>query len=851
MTKILSHKYKTHLAEQLKESVTETSNSAYYFFQGVHGDITGDVPTPVDTTQELVSDAFRNMVQGKRVSNGEVSLVCRKVQYVANTVYTKYDDTDDELKDKDYYVYVDEGALVHVYKCLDNQFESRSTVVPDYSYVSNTSNFTFRASDGYLWKYLYSITDIQANTFVTDTYFPVMPNTEVLELAVPGSIDHVNITRTTTDIPGGGRRYDNYVSGTFTSNQLRINGNNFLYAIANDDINYTDGFYSGCLIYIATGTGAGGYSTINNYFTNANGNFIVIEDEFTIAPTNGSEFEIYPEVNFYGSGEETINAVARALVNATGSNSIYRVEMIEKGQDYIYVTANVVANSVVSSEANFELASVRPILPPAGGHGYHVAEELNVDAVEFTMSFANSEANTLLIENRFQQIGLLKDPRFANVNIELANNQGSFSNNETVYKINPIRLNSNVNITENSNVITGSTYVMNTAGIVSSGAAGSYIPNDILTIQGGTYTLYAQLKVETTTVRAATINAAGSGYTTGDFTANVNLGTATTNAVVTVTANASGECEAVVITTPGEYTGNPPYLSNTAPDGGDGTGLTLDLAMGVENVSIYRIGSYVVVPTALANNIPLANSGDGTGAEFLLTFTETQKTNFTGQFSSGDFVYFSTSDEINQQLAVIGVVTNDTYMTITTNGLFSCSAADMYMPQVNTTSKTISIANATHILLGNVDGLLSTNDILVGAASNAKTQINAISVNDKTKTLDSFIQLYKYGVNILSGSFDENEIVYQGNALANSFANALMHSIVEDTNFYMYTSNQNGMFVTSNNIVGSNSLSLASINNKYSPELEVESGSVLYLENIEPVERANNQTELLQIVLEF
>jgi hypothetical protein len=59
------------------------------------------------------------------------------------------------------------------------------------------------------------------------------------------------------------------------------------------------------------------------------------------------------------------------------------------------------------------------------------------------------------------------------------------------------------------------------------------------------------------------------------------------------------------------------------------------------------------------------------------------------------------------------------------------------------------------------------------------------------------------------------------------------------------------MFVVSNNIVGSNSLSLASINNKYSPELEIDSGSILYLENIEPVERANNQAELLQIVLEF
>jgi len=292
-------------------------------------------------------------------------------------------------------------------------------------------------------------------------------------------------------------------------------------------------------------------------------------------------------------------------------------------------------------------------------------------------------------------------------------------------------------------------------------------------------------------------------------------------------------------------------LPNSAPDGGDGSGLTLDLKMGVENVSIYRVGSYVVIPTDLANNVPLANTGDGTGAEFLITFTETQKTGFTGQFSSGDFVYFTTSDETNQQLAIVGVVTNDTYMTITTNSLFSCSAADVYMPQVNTSSEIVSISNATNILLSNVDGMLSTSDLIVGSVSHAKSQINAISINDKTKTLDSFIQLYKYDVNILSGTFDENEIVYQGNSLANSFANALMHSVVEETNFYMYTSNQNGMFVTSNNIIGSNSLGLASINTKYSPELEIDSGSVLYLENVEPVERANNQAELLQIILNF
>ena len=112
--------------------------------------------------------------------------------------------------------------------------------------------------------------------------------------------------------------------------------------------------------------------TITNYISNSNGNFVVLNSSLT-TPTNGSQYQIYPKIEITGSGTETVNAVARALINSSSSNSIYRVEFLERGQNYTYVTARPLANSVVPVSRE---ADLRVIHPPKGGHGYDVYREL-------------------------------------------------------------------------------------------------------------------------------------------------------------------------------------------------------------------------------------------------------------------------------------------------------------------------------------------------------------------------------------------------------------------------------------------------------------------------------------------
>ena len=82
MTALVTTHLKTHLATQLKESITETSNNAYYVFAGRHVSYAnGAIPTPVDTVQNVLYDAYDNMVFGKRVADSDVMLLIPKVEW--------------------------------------------------------------------------------------------------------------------------------------------------------------------------------------------------------------------------------------------------------------------------------------------------------------------------------------------------------------------------------------------------------------------------------------------------------------------------------------------------------------------------------------------------------------------------------------------------------------------------------------------------------------------------------------------------------------------------------------------------------------------------------------------------
>lgn len=443
MTKLVTNYFKNHNIDQILESFNESSNSSYYLIVSNHVD---DLTTEIvhDTPFEVYHNVFQNLIQGKRIANTDVVALARNIPYSSNTVYAMYDHEDEDLPNKDFYVVVDEGTYNHVYKCLDNNRDSPSTVQPDFSHISGANTELYQTSDGYRWKYMYTFDDTQKLKFETNEYIPIIANSTVSNSACGGTIEIIKVQTT-------GRKFDNYLLGTFSSFDLSIGGNTRIYQISNNEAKNSNGFYTDCYIYISGGIGLGQYKKITDYYSNTVGKYIILNSEFETKPTNSSEYQIYPSVKITGSESVTEQAEARALINASSSNSVYRIEMLNRGAGYTYfANAEVIANSSVGVQAN---ALLKVILSPPCGHGKNPFNELYSNAIEFSVKLSNNESNTITTTNYFSQLGIIKNPIFNEVSIEYKDLVDVFIDDELVYKIQPFSINVATTNT-NSNVVT-------------------------------------------------------------------------------------------------------------------------------------------------------------------------------------------------------------------------------------------------------------------------------------------------------------------------------------------------------------------------------------------------------------
>lgn len=670
---LVTNKFKLHVSRQIMESITEPANTAYYMFLGHHiprantSDLTLDVSDNGQTT-----DVYRNMVCGKRVTSGDLAEMIEYKPYVANVVYSMYDDIDTDLYSKDFYVIVDEDSYLHLYKCLDNNNSDYSTVQPTFSDISGSNSLVYQTSDGYRWKYLSSTDRVSKLKFATSDFFPIIANSTIADSAVPGSVEIVKVE-------DGGGFYNNYLNGTLQTGNIRVTGIPELYGISNNS-SQTNGFYTGCMFYLSSGTGTGQYKEIVDSFSTVDGNFITLESEFDTTPVNGTTFQIYPAVKVLGDGMQSVNAVGRALVNASASNSIYRVEMFSIGQGYQHANAVVTSNAVVGvTEAN-----VRAIISPPGGHGYDVMAELDSTRLCFAVKFSNTESNTIVAASNIKQIGLIRDPKFANVYFSISGLTGGFLVEEPIYKVTPIRLDSNATINTTSNVISSDT------------------------------------------------------------------------------------------------------------------------------------------------------------------------SDFINQLVAGDDIYLKASNGASAMVVAVDSVINASHITITSNGLFSCTSTIVSLANLTSTGIVTLVPNSTYLVCSNVTGVFSSNSTIVGSRSGAFATVNTTYRNDVNKGFDTFVQLNKYVGASVSGVFTENEIVYQESL---SVSNAYVHSTSNSGGVLtLYTTNQSGAFIPSIgfNLLGNTSGAEMTLANNFSPELIFGSGEVLYIENIDEVSMANTlQSQTFRLIFEF
>jgi hypothetical protein len=425
---LVTNNFKLFNAKQFKESLTEPANTIYYTFasKSVPFSNSDTVIAPNNSTAQTYLDVGQQMILGKRVANTDVVLMIPRYDWTTNTIYTAYDHDDGNLFNEQFYVVVDETSEYNVFKVLNNNGGIPSTQAPSKASTSANDHY-YATSDGYEWKYMYTITTSDWSKFATAEFVPVIPNADVSGNAISGSIDTVKVV-------SGGSNYDTSYSGNFID--VTVGGNNFLFDLANTASANTD-FYNGSMIKITSGTGSGQVKRIVDY----NGTFRRIEiasnttafgslaGPFSPKPDSSSLFEITPSVLIYGDGQ---GFIARALVNTTSSNSIYKIEIVNSGNGYTYATANVTGNTGGVANA----AVIRPIISPRGGHGYDAEAELGAHHLCISTTFSNSESSTITINNDYRTVGIIRDVLFANVELTLTGSGNSFTVGELVTQTN-------------------------------------------------------------------------------------------------------------------------------------------------------------------------------------------------------------------------------------------------------------------------------------------------------------------------------------------------------------------------------------------------------------------------------
>jgi hypothetical protein len=170
MTAIVTSNFRVVNAENFKEDVADAATSVYVgigksdVWSLTTSDTTDTTPfTPVDALDSL-GEAYQNMIGMKLIGAADISHVVPRNTWASDTSYYAWDSDDGAIFDKAFYIVTSEFK---VYKCI-KAGGSVSTVQPTQTLTDPTAE-----SDGYIWKYMYTISVADAEKFLTISYMPV------------------------------------------------------------------------------------------------------------------------------------------------------------------------------------------------------------------------------------------------------------------------------------------------------------------------------------------------------------------------------------------------------------------------------------------------------------------------------------------------------------------------------------------------------------------------------------------------------------------------------------------------------------------------------------------------------
>jgi hypothetical protein len=385
----------------------------------------------------------------KKIYAADMTLAIPRINWQSGRVYTMYEHDAPEEIIPNGYVITETSNQYNVYKCINNQrfVDDATTGIAVASTVKpTTQSYTdFEAtSDGYIWKYMYSIKLADALKFLTKDYIPI------------DTI--INMPAGVLNSTAQGVQWQIQTSAALVNNQIEN-----VKVLENETGNGLTGGIGYHSNLNFSNAGSGGASTLSGASVSLSGvpnaslvyvGYHVIDldtnENFKITAWSVSgdvataTVDIGTSSGFTGTGTNVIVAPGITISGngsgftgyglVSGGNKIKEIVITAAGANWTHVDSATIDTTHIpaydgSGNPNVNACKIKPIISPHKGHGYDAIEELGgyycmtsmrLEYDEQTSRLDDLDVNQTRVmfpvtdtQAQFRQIAIVADPQEA------------------------------------------------------------------------------------------------------------------------------------------------------------------------------------------------------------------------------------------------------------------------------------------------------------------------------------------------------------------------------------------------------------------------------------------------------
>ena len=389
-----------------------------------------DNSTTITNTQYQKREFQRRVIFGNKVTDESIRYMFHKNAWLSGTIYDDFDDSQDLSTLNSVVTNANSEGDYEVFKCLENNGGAVSTATPNFSGIDPQSYEQIFAADGYVWKYLFTVTTADDIVFGTNDSLPLpypsYGNTTVIT-AAKEDISQIIIEDTEVNL------FSNYRFGPSTNTtdsstvafrsieQSETSGTvSDITVRATPKPNFTlydtnDAYKNMYLIQTDAGTGQ---MTVYDILSSVTPDSADLDITLRITSSDGNNanlfkndaFSIVPKVEVSRSTSTGTPCVAYGIIDQFGT--LKRIAFKDKGSEYKYATAKLALPSTLAQNfTQSQAAILRCVISPKGGHGSDMISELSMSRLAVITNFSGEDVATP-DANNYTKVGLIKNPTF-------------------------------------------------------------------------------------------------------------------------------------------------------------------------------------------------------------------------------------------------------------------------------------------------------------------------------------------------------------------------------------------------------------------------------------------------------